>query len=478
MKFARQYEPAILVYRQTRAPGALLLRLGRVYDDGEYELEGETPVAKDFVFATHIVSKDTRGLMQRFKERLAEHVTESQSSLDALVIDLPALRAMLDAGHDPGLLGELETLLGAPALETILRLPILASRAERRRLAEIYTSDDGPPKKKPRALPEWASYAIGGFVFVIALPVATIALFSPDTFTVIREAGESRLIAIGQREESRDAPAEERALTPDQIAQMERRAALQEEIRSRKQTLFFAANLGTLTEEQTYRRAIPGFAPATDAPREPALASEISAPETPDRQEGDIAKPGAEPAPADQGTETDTAIEEAEGMLQSPEEKHLQIAEVIGLPVDIAQLRLVDTDVYDLPPQGENEAATMGVSAMFDVRRNPASILQAGADDMSDIAVDLDGAIASACTAMTDGIAIALEDGTAGDTAQGTLSTTVSTVSIRLQAGRSDIAGMTLTPEICAEGVYEILPFFEIVEEGSPEDEMDNAEGP
>jgi hypothetical protein len=63
------------------------------------------------------------------------------------------LKAEIESGGNDTLMAELETLWGAPALEAILDLPILTSRTERRRLAQMYQRDGRTDRDKVSTVP-------------------------------------------------------------------------------------------------------------------------------------------------------------------------------------------------------------------------------------------------------------------------------------------------------------------------------------
>lgn len=440
MKFDRKYEPAILVYRETRPPGRLLMRLGRLHDDGTHSLEEEVVVGKSFTFATRIITKDTHGLLDRMRKLLDSFVEDAAGDADAFSVDYPALKATLNQ-DDGTLASDLERLWGAPAMKCILALPILTTRQQRRALNQEIEGG-GRVKINTTNSSVWRPFLMGGLLLTLAIPIGLIALFhyeqfetpEPKTHNLSPDqseaavAGDTSVVQSGTQTES------DTQIGPMELAREAERDSLLARFRTNKQSLYLAADFGTLDAQFSASRPIPTSSSQTDSPA---------------RQDHENLGTVIDPVLASRSHASSTQGRS----IPLPDDDTTRMAATFGIPIDIAQHRLSRLE-YD-------DNSGMSVRAHYDIRRGVDVIFEAKDSDMRDLPPALDAAAFEICDRLTppDGAQAEIPDN--------------STITIILRAASSNIAGLILDRSTCTNGSYNVFTLFEPVDLSTPNPEAD-----
>lgn len=520
MKFDRQYEPAILVYRETRAPGRLLLRLGRLQDDGSHTLEETAAIEKTFTFATHILTKDTRGLLARLRKCLEEFSMDAEGNLDAVIIDYPALQAALQRAGGGKLAAELESIWGAAALEAILALPVLTTPSQRRRIAAYLSKDEDGPEKQTNTYPKWLPYAIGGFVFMILVPALLFFVLQPEKFQAMQRQAQGVLFKYAENapdlasSHSSGGGVLDYILTPEEAAAAAEREALMERLRKAKQELYIAADFGPLDDTfSATRNLMPpaAISPSlTDVaePNEAGVPPESLGDPVPPAEVTDT-EPAHEVADAQPPKDLPDAAVEVDdaGLGQSleipfPEASVMTEAASLGIPIDLAKMRLLRFNTFDSIQAGDGiDIAAKVATAVYDIRRGPAVVFDATPADMDGLTQATDDAVRSICAAMgtpivgasvsSDDIPDDMQALSVSDPAVNRPGANITSdlgvaetegqaplieATLSVQAGRSDIAGIVINQETCAQSSYNVFTLFEFVPQ-EPEANSDAEDG-
>lgn len=544
MKFSRSYERSILVYRQKGPEGRILLSLGRTFEDGECKSDNPKDIPEDFELLSYIITRDPAALLKDITARFSEYLDpEHKATFRGAVFDALKLRERITSEQDvqggSEMLRGLEMVYGKQVMEIIFAATF---GNDGRRTG---TLSQGPTtSRNPDAPTRFGPLAITAFVAIVISPVVILMALRPDLYTSPPEPERPSILL------SYDGQGNQGSMASRQVDLSQQ--ALAEDARARKQQLYFMANFGTLSESMDYTRPIPGrVAPGDVASEEeleagsagaaPSLASNLSTIDTArDEIEGDTEQadsPSADTAQSDQdpslsdGTDLrtedepaasnplsadtgpsvdDTTLPEidtfasalasslASSVASEPAEDegeaalpHIpgwpNIKADFGLPDRMALFRIRGLDQFDASDL-VLDIRGFGVTATYDIERNPPTIFQVVRGDLAGLAAGMDETVAAVCTYMdtqnATSEATVLDNGggqgeinslaseiLATDVEAGTLPSLASqlpaepilrSVNLTLDLGRSTFIATAIDAGICESAQYTIFPMFEI----------------
>lgn len=432
MKFDRKYEPAILVYRETRPPGRILMRLGRLGENGSRDLEEDARVPRNFAFTTYILSKDPRTLLERLNQKLGRYSTNTKDGLQAVMVDYPSLRAALENDENSHLRTSIESLWGTAALAEILDIPLLTTRVQRHKIRRMTATGMTDPKREKPPLPEWLPYALSGFAMIVALPIIILLAANPNEFISTET---TRPTSFPDR--AGDIPPD-RTRTPADPETRQREREMTRRLNAKKQQLFIAAKFGPLDPSSGTTHAIPRQASLPRIPR----------PDNRTTYGSRSARPGAG---GDQqaGNPGNSGIPDLAD-IQRVSKTEGDMATDRGIPTDIANFRLRDISLYRVS-RNQDAETSWGMTAEYEISRDIDVIFQAVETDMSNLSEAIDTTVRGICTTLT-----------------GDVTNTVAEINILFGAARSMIAAMSITPGTCENATYKIFPMFDPVEKDRP----------
>ena len=542
MKFSRSYERSILVYRQTGPEGRILLSLGRTFEDGECKSDNPKDIPEDFELLSYIITRDPAALLKDITARFSEYLDpEHKTTFRGAVFDALKLRERITSEQEvqggSEMLRGLEMVYGKQVMEIIFAATF---GNDGRRTG---TLSQGPAtSRNPDAPSRFGPLAITAFVAIVMSPVLILMLLRPDLYTAPPEPERTSVLLSYNGQDSMSTLASRQVDTSQQ--------ALAEDARARKEQLYFMANFGTLSESMDYTRPIPGrIAPGDIVTQDevdqesdsggalPSLASQMTdtggagdqalddvaqtegtpgkisleeqdavAPEENSLiAEGGTANPAttpedADPAANDQAQpETDVfafalASSLASAIASNASEKALphipgwpDVRADFGLPDQLAQFRIRGLDQFDASDL-VLDIRGFGVTATYDIARNPPTIFEVVRGDLAGLAASMDETVAAVCTYIDaqsgpadtvapeegsaqepsvspasesltiDAVASALPSQTPTEPTEPTLRS----VNLALDLGRSTFIATAIDAAICESAEYTIFPMFEI----------------
>ena len=209
---------------------------------------------EQYELLTYIVSRNAKALIAELGETFSDYLEDaSDLRFNSLLLDTPALQHRLaqemENPEGSSLIERVETLYGRQVLETLYAATL---------------GRDGRPVKMPKATrtkkPDMRRrvYWFGGFVMIVAIPVAATLLFRADPYTnaddvfrgsaILNYASSSRNVAVVASEPP-----------PDNAARV------LAEARTRKQDLFVSGGFGPVRGDATMLRSIPQGASSANA---------------------------------------------------------------------------------------------------------------------------------------------------------------------------------------------------------------------
>lgn len=542
MKFSRSYERSILVYRQTGPEGRILLSLGRTFEDGECKSDNPKDIPEDFEPLSYIITRDPAALLKDITARFSEYLDpEHKMTFRGAVFDALKLRERITSEQEvqggSEMLRGLEMVYGKQVMEIIFAATF---GNDGRRTG---TLSQGPATtRNPDAPTRFGPLAITAFVAIVMSPVVILMLLRPDLYTAPPEAkGTSVILAY-------DGRGGQNSVASRQIDLSQQ--ALAADARARKEQLYFMANFGTLSENLDYTRPIPGRVAPGDIVAEgeldqeadsggalPSLASEVAdtngsvdqtsddvsqtegTPEEMLQADQDAVAADENSLPAEGGTEApaitpsdgdpaanDPAQSETDVLASAPasslastiasgdNEEALpripgwpDVKADFGLPDQLALFRIRGLDQFDASDL-VLDIRGFGVTATYDISRNPPTIFQVVRGDLAGLAAGMDETVAAVCTYMdaqngpaetaapdegatpepaislaseiltTEAVASALPTLASQNPAKPTLRS----VNLTLDLGRSTFIATAIDAAICESAEYTIFPMFEI----------------